>query len=73
MAIYEYYCPSCHTRFEERRPMSRASEAATCAKGHVAEKMLSSFAVATAVADLDTMDISSGGCCGGGACACSSN
>jgi len=76
MAIYEFYCPSCRTRFEERRPMSRASETATCAKGHPSEKLLSSFAVATAtaVADSADPDMSTGGCCGGGGgCACSAN
>jgi hypothetical protein len=55
--------------------MSRASDAATCAEGHPAEKMLSSFAVATAgaIATEGDVDLSAGGCCGGGACACSAS
>lgn len=30
MPIYEYHCPSCGKRFEQRRPMSQAGESATC-------------------------------------------
>lgn len=71
MAIYEYYCPSCRTKFEERRPMSQATEAATCAKGHQADRTVSAFAfsagAATAIADAPM----GGGCGCGGACACS--
>ena len=55
--------------------MSRASDAATCVKGHPAEKLLSSFAIATATAvEWDEgAELQAGGCCGGGACACSAN
>ncbi|HEY5477706.1 MAG TPA: FmdB family zinc ribbon protein, partial [Tepidiformaceae bacterium] len=47
MAIYEYYCPTCREQFQERRPMSQVAVAATCAQGHPAEKMISSFAAIT--------------------------
>lgn len=30
MPIYEYRCPNCDERFEQRRPMSQAGEAARC-------------------------------------------
>ncbi len=67
MALYEYYCPTCRERFEVRRPMSAAGEEAFCSQGHRAERLLSAFAIgSTAKADAPA-----GGCCAGGACACS--
>jgi len=70
MAIYEYYCPSCRTKFEERRPMSQAAQSAACAQGHRAERTISAFAFsaggATAIAEAPA----GGGCACGGACAC---
>ena len=30
MPIYEYRCPSCGVTFEQRRPMSQATDAAPC-------------------------------------------
>jgi putative FmdB family regulatory protein len=76
MAIYEYYCPTCRTNFEERRPMSQAAVAAKCAHGHDAERTISMFAVARGEgarmeAAGDFM-ADAGGCCGGGGCACAS-
>lgn len=71
MAVYEFFCPTCRTRFEERRPMSESARPATCSAGHRAERLLSVFAVGrgdTAVA-LDDIP-QAGGCCGGGACGC---
>lgn len=74
MAIYEYYCPTCRTKFEQRRPMSEATAAVTCQDGHRAERTLSAFAMArggTAVAEFDGPSMAGGGCCGGaGGCAC---
>ena len=74
MAIYEYYCPSCRSTFERRRPMSEATTKTTCSAGHGAERTISNFAVArseggAAVAQLEA---DSGGCAcaGGGACGC---
>lgn len=71
MAIYEYYCPTCRTKFEQRRPMSEAGVATKCASGHKAERTITAFAMARtggAIA-LDEAP-AAGGCCGGGGCAC---
>ncbi|MGE3075709.1 MAG: FmdB family zinc ribbon protein [Dehalococcoidia bacterium] len=71
MAIYEYYCPTCRNKFEQRRPMSQASVATKCANGHKAERTLSAFAMARTGGGvaMDEMP-AGGGCCGGGGCAC---
>jgi putative FmdB family regulatory protein len=73
MAIYEYYCPTCREKFEERRPMSQAVATATCTRGHRAERTLSAFAtVRVGAADAFEATAGGGGCCGGaGGCACS--
>jgi putative FmdB family regulatory protein len=72
MAIYEYYCPTCRTKFEQRRPMSEANIATKCSSGHRSERTLSAFAMSRSGADTMVMDapMESGGCCGGGGCAC---
>ncbi|MCH8195543.1 MAG: zinc ribbon domain-containing protein [Chloroflexi bacterium] len=45
MPLYEYVCPTCDERFEELRPIARAEEEATCARGHVgAQRAISVFA-----------------------------
>lgn len=73
MAIYEYYCPTCRTRFEQRRPMSEAGSATKCQSGHRAERTVSAFAMSRGGATLmDETPMSAGGCCGGGGCACAS-
>jgi putative FmdB family regulatory protein len=75
MAIYEYYCPTCRNKFEQRKPMSQAALAVTCAHGHKAERTISAFAMAR-TGDSPGFDdapmMGGGGCCGGGGCACSS-
>jgi putative FmdB family regulatory protein len=74
MAIYEYYCSTCRTRFEERRPMSQVATAVKCANGHEAERTVSAFAFGKAGAQGIDFEAASGGggCCGGGGgCACS--
>lgn len=43
MARYEFRCPTCDVVFEERRPMSAASDPATCPCGHPAVRLLSRF------------------------------
>jgi putative FmdB family regulatory protein len=73
MAIYEYFCPTCRERFEQRRPMSEANAAVTCRAGHRAERTISMFAMsrggaATAVEEAPASV--GGGCCGAGGCAC---
>ncbi len=73
MAIYEYYCPTCRTRFEQRRSMSEATVAVKCENGHEAERALSAFAVMRSDSGSfeDLAANMGGGCCGGGgACAC---
>jgi putative FmdB family regulatory protein len=74
MAIYEYYCPTCRNKFEERRPMSQAAVATKCEHGHPAERTISAFAMSRGGSEISMMEMgeSAGGCCGGGgACACS--
>jgi putative FmdB family regulatory protein len=73
MAIYEYYCPTCRNKFEERRPMSQAAVATKCEHGHTAERTISSFAMSRAGTSEISMEMGQGGgCCGGaGGCACS--
>ena len=45
MPIYEYVCPRCEVKFELLRPLSQASEAASCPHCHQsAERILSNFA-----------------------------
>ncbi len=71
MAIYEYYCPTCRTKFEQRRPMSEAGVATKCASGHRAERTVSAFAMAKTGAGVMLDEApAGGGCCGGGGCAC---
>jgi putative FmdB family regulatory protein len=74
MAIYEYYCPTCRERFDQRRPMSEANVATTCGKGHRAERTITNFAMArggAATALGEEPMAMGGGCCGGaGGCAC---
>jgi putative FmdB family regulatory protein len=75
MAIYEYYCPTCRERFEQRRPMSEATTPVTCRSGHRAERTISAFAMtrggaATALAEAPG-PAAGGGCCGG-SCGCGS-
>jgi len=72
MAIYEYYCPTCREKFEQRRPMSQATVAVECREGHKAERTISAFAMtrANSEAGVEAFDMGGGGCCGGGGCAC---
>jgi putative FmdB family regulatory protein len=73
MAIYEYFCPTCRNKFEERRPMSQATAVATCDKGHKAERTITTFAFAGGSSSdpmAEMADMGGGGCCGGGACGC---
>ena len=75
MPIYEFFCPKCAVKFEELRPMTRADEPATCAKGHRdANRTLSMFAAVGKNDDGSFAEMPSsggGGCgCGGGGCGC---
>ncbi|MFN0146121.1 MAG: FmdB family zinc ribbon protein [Dehalococcoidia bacterium] len=76
MAIYEYYCPTCRERFEQRRPMSEANAAVKCRAGHSADRAISAFAMSRSGGGVAMDEAPSmgggGGCCGGGGCGCSS-
>ncbi len=73
MAIYEYFCPTCKNKFEQRRPMSEATVAVKCAHGHTAERAISVFAMSRGGEGAFEMPAGGGGgCCGGGGCACGS-
>lgn len=73
MPIYEYYCPSCESRFEVLRPMSRSREAASCphCQGE-ARRMLSIFASFSKGEDGSTTALAGTGpacgSCAGGSC-----
>jgi putative FmdB family regulatory protein len=73
MPLYEYYCRSCKTKFEQLRPMSRSAEPATCPAGHgKAERLVSLVAAPVREGGLDMLGASSGGgcsSCAGGSCA----
>ena len=76
MAIYEYFCPTCRDKFEQRRPMSEANVATKCKEGHKAERTISMFAMSVPGTgggiEEFSMPAGGGGCCGGaGGCACS--
>jgi len=74
MAIYEYYCPTCREKFEQRRSMSESSVATECGKGHRAERTISAFAMSRGGAATEEFAMpAGGGCCGGGGCACAAN
>ena len=74
MPVYEYYCPSCPTKFEKLRPMAAADEPVRCAAGHEnAQRLISVFARTTRGSGVEELSMSNGGggCCGGGGgCAC---
>lgn len=71
MPVYEYYCPSCPTKFEKLRPMSAADEPVRCAAGHEnAQRLISVFARTTRGGVEALSQPAGGGCCGGGGCAC---
>lgn len=73
MPLYDFRCRTCDETFEIRRPMSEASDPATCPQGHEgAVRLLSVFASVGASgssAPTPTTPRPTGGGCGGG-CAC---
>ncbi len=71
MPVYEYYCSSCHTRFEALRSMSQADapiECEHCASRRTA-RVLSVFYAASGGKSVPGAD-GGGGCACGGACGC---
>jgi putative FmdB family regulatory protein len=74
MPVYEYYCPTCKSRFERLRTMNEAADSSACPDcATVARRALSVFAAVSKGADGFTTPIGgAGGCaCGNGACGCS--
>ena len=72
MPIYEYVCPSCEVKFELLRPISKATEAASCPQcQEVSERVVSTFACFTT--DESGMSSAMGGssCASCGASSCS--
>ncbi|MCX6528731.1 MAG: zinc ribbon domain-containing protein [Actinobacteria bacterium] len=70
MPLYEYRCSACDTAFEERRPMSQASDPAQCVCGAQAKRRLSVFASVGGGAPASTpAPAPRGGGCGSG-CGC---
>jgi putative FmdB family regulatory protein len=74
MPLYEFECRDCDVTFEERRPFSRASDAAVCPRchGHNTRKQLGTVTLMTnGGTDAIPVPVSKGGGCGcGGGCAC---
>lgn len=70
MPLYEYYCPTCETKFERLRPMSLSNEPAICPSGHEgAMRLLSVFSAMGRTDGGEPMSLG-GGCACGGACSC---
>jgi putative FmdB family regulatory protein len=76
MALYEYYCPDCQTKFEAIRSMNKADEAIICkhCQSQRPTRVLSLFAAHTGRTELNTSSgpaLAGGarGCCGG-SCGC---
>jgi putative FmdB family regulatory protein len=69
MAVYEYLCRVCDTRFEARRPMSEAAVPVACPAGHAdTTRVLSVFASIGTASRLGVSAAPAGGC--GAGCAC---
>ena len=73
MPRYEYRCRACGDTFEVSRPMSAASQVATCPQGHAdTVKLLSTVALtggSSVGVPAPAPRASGGGCCGG-SCGC---
>lgn len=74
MPLYEYFCKSCDTSFERRRPASEFAESATCVAGHKsARRVVSLFATVSngrSLPPMTSMPVAGGGCACGGGCGC---
>ena len=79
MALYEYKCADCESKFDLMRSMSTADEPTACPEcgGGESRRMVSSFASVTpgasALSSNPVMESrmasgGGGGCCGGGCC-----
>ena len=73
MPIYEYFCSSCHTKFDALRAMSEADAKIKCTncESQRTARVLSVFFAATGASAQGGYSEGGGGGCGcGGACAC---
>ncbi|HLH25191.1 MAG TPA: zinc ribbon domain-containing protein [Chloroflexota bacterium] len=76
MPLFEYYCSTCRTRFEELVRVPATGEGATCPQcGRTnVPRVLSTFATVRAGDGADLASVASygggGGCCGAGGCGC---
>ena len=71
MPRYEYRCRACGDTFEVSRPMSAASQTASCPQGHSdTVKLLSTVALTGGASASATPAPRGGGGCCGGACGC---
>ncbi|RKT57251.1 FmdB family zinc ribbon protein [Saccharothrix australiensis] len=68
MPTYEFRCKSCGSTFDVKRPMSEASEPATCPHGHDDTVKLLSMVGLGGVGATAAPAGGGGGCCGGGCC-----
>jgi putative FmdB family regulatory protein len=78
MPLFEYYCSTCRTRFEELVRVPANGEHATCPEcgRQNVPRVLSTFATVRSGGDgADLASVASygggGGCCGAGGCGCS--
>ena len=75
MPVYEYYCPSCKSRFDLLRPMTQMNAQAPCPECDTpSKKLLSVFVAVRRDSDgfVSTLSEGGGGCACGGNCSCSS-
>jgi putative FmdB family regulatory protein len=71
MPVYEFYCPTCSTKFEKLVSLSATGLPVACAAGHVnTRKLISVFAVGNRAGEEQAPFASGGGCACGGACSC---
>lgn len=77
MPIYEYYCRTCHTKYEKLRPLRDANAPISCPTCHEQNSVRALSLFISHVSSGDTARAGepsthhhSGGCACGGACGC---
>lgn len=68
MAMYEFYCRTCNSKFEKLLPMRAADSPVDCPDGH--PTTLRTLSLVAAPVRSDGGFIAGGGCGCGGACSC---